>query len=589
MSVIRIMKKFGTLMSSRQKLRIAELAILMIIGGLLEMCSVSLVLPFMNAAMNPESAMDKWYVRWLCGKLHLQSGRSFLVAVAAALAVMYVIKNVYLLAEFNIQYRFVYGNMFAMQQRLLRNFMDRPYEFFLKVNSGEIIQIVNSDTPAAFNLLTTVLNLFTELVVSGMLAVTVFFIAPKATLGIAVLMGALLVTINRAIKPLMQAAGRDNQKAGANLNKWLLQSIHGIKELKVTGREDYFQSNYDKYGAVYVSTLRKNQVFNIMPRFFIEAVSMSSMFVLVAVMIYRGSDLETIIPVLSAVAMAAIRLLPSVNRISASLANMAYYESRLDKLMENLESIGGSAAVLKEGLGCQYSETEQNGNHVPCLQNVLKFHRITYGYPDSDGKVLLDASMTIHKGESIGIIGMSGAGKTTSVDILLGLLQPEEGQVLADGVDIRRDIKKWMSQIGYIPQMIFLLDDSIRANVAFGIQEDEVPDKRVWRALEEASLADFVRSLPHGLDTQIGERGVRLSGGQRQRIGIARALYRNPEILIFDEATSALDYETENAIMDSIHSLHGQKTMVIIAHRYTTIEGCDHVYQAEDKKMIMKK
>ena len=280
-------------------------------------------------------------------------------------------------------------------------------------------------------------------------------------------------------------------------------------------------------------------------------------------------ELETVVPVLSAVAMAAIRLLPSVNRISLQLSGMAYNEPMLDKMIENLPDV----AIYETEQAPQQGQGSIRG-----LDHEIEMRDIRYRYPAGEKDVLHDAGMKVRKGQAVGIIGASGSGK--------GLLKPQKGMVTVDGTDIRLDMDGWLSEIGYIPQSIFLLDGSIRDNVAFGVPSEEVKDEDVWRALEEAALADFVRGLADGLDTQLGERGMRISGGQRQRIGIARALYTNPAVLIFDEATSALDNDTEAAIMDSIDHLHGSKTMVIIAHRLSTIANCDVVYEIKDGKAV---
>ncbi len=298
-------------------------------------------------------------------------------------------------------------------------------------------------------------------------------------------------------------------------------------------------------------------------------------------------------------AMAAIRILPSVNRISNSITTIAYNEPMLDKLMENVSSMEGIAGIIDEDRKNAYrrqkapkiKRDEQNDavSALPVMRQTIVFKTIKYRYPNSEHFVLDGADMVIHKGESIGIVGSTGAGKTTAVDLILGLLSPQEGRIEVDGVDIKTDLREWRSQIGYIPQSIFMLDGSIRENIAFGVASSDISEDEVWRSLEEAALADFVKTLPDGLGTEIGERGVRLSGGQRQRIGIARALYAKPSVLILDEATSALDNETEAAIMESINGLHGQKTMLIIAHRLTTIEGCDHVFRVQDGKITKER
>lgn len=579
MLVLRVVKKFNMLLTKHQKLRIIELVILMIIGGILETLSVSLILPFMELVMNPDSIMNNTFVINICSFFNISSSRIFLVILAILLAVVYLLKNFYLLFEYNFQYRFVYGNMFIMQQKLHEAFLSKPYEYFLGISSGEVIRIINNDTRGAFQLLTILLQLFTELVVSAMLISTVFIMAPQVTLIMAVILLGMVIVLNSFFKPILKKAGTETQDSLAGMNKWLLQSIQGIKEIKVSAKEDYFRSNYDKYGKRYVNALRKYCILDSVPRFFIEALCMSTVFVLIGIYLYNNSNIEAVMPILSAVAMAAMRLLPSVNRITQSLAAVSYNEPMLDKLWESLKNMDDEEKKLIQNSDCRNTDDSEFKSNIK-FRKEIAFDTISYRYPKGEKNVLENASMSIRCGQAVGIVGTTGSGKTTSVDILLGLLSPQKGQVLIDGVDISDNLYDWHRQLGYIPQEIFMLDDSIRVNVAFG--EQQISDSKVWKALDEAELGDFVRGLPEGLDTSIGERGVRLSGGQKQRIGIARSLYNDPDIIVFDEATSALDNETEYAIMESINSLHGKKTLIIIAHRLTTIEKCDVVYKVED-------
>lgn len=289
-----------------------------------------------------------------------------------------------------------------------------------------------------------------------------------------------------------------------------------------------------------------------------------------------------LIPQLSAFAVAAIRVMPGTNRINTYLSEIAYAQPCLDYLYENLTAnmkmdVNGSVTGLTADGQGQAARTS--------LQDKIVLDHITYAYPNTDKNIFTDAHMEVKKGQSVGIMGPSGAGKSTVVDILLGLLRVQAGTITCDGVDIFDNYADWLGKIGYIPQSIYLIDESIRDNIAFGIDADQIDDKRIWEVLEEAQLKDFVQELPEGLDTTIGDRGVRISGGQRQRLGIARALYHNPEILVFDEATSALDSDTEKAVMDAINSFHGRKTMVIIAHRLNTIAKCDVIYKVEGEKI----
>ena len=335
---------------------------------------------------------------------------------------------------------------------------------------------------------------------------------------------------------------------------------------------------------------RWNTLLQNIPRLLIEMTSIVSMLLALLVAVFMGTEVSKLIPTIAAFGMAAMKLMPSANRISGALNQVAYYEPSLDKLLLSLQLT--EVNTVKEGIAGEFEDDGDLGIKAEksfTLEQAVELCHISYHYPGADEPVLYDANMQIPIGKSVGIVGASGTGKTTAVDIILGLLRPQAGEVLIDGIPIKEHYKEWLSHIGYIPQMIFMLDDTIRANVAFGIAEGAVDENQVWKVLEEAQLADFVKGLPKGLDTEIGERGIRLSGGQRQRIGIARALYSNPELLFFDEATSALDTETEAAIMESINRLQGSKTLVIIAHRLATIAECDIVYRVGNGKIIREK
>lgn len=595
----RIIKKFAKVLNKQQKLRVIIIGIMMVIGAFLETLGVGLILPLVTAIMTPDFIETNKYAKMVCEIFDLHTTRTFMIVVIAALIFVYIFKNAYLFLEYYVQYRFICNNRFAVQCRLMDVYLHRPYEYFLNAESGEIVRVVTSDTQNTFNLLSTVLSFFTEAVVSFALIVTIIAADPFMAFLLAAVLGGMLFVIGRLIKPVLRRAGVKYQQNSAKTNKWLLQAISGIKEVKVAEKEDYFSHQFSKYGKRAIDSEKKNLVLGQVPRLSIEAFGISAMLAVIAILMWKGREVDTMWPQLSAFAMAAVRLMPSVNRMSASLNSMSYQEPALDKMLEHLsvaqrwENEQDEVSVDSVVNVCDTNgSTVGAGNTVSvdlALDKQVELSDITYAYPNSESFVLEHANMVIPVGKSVGIVGASGAGKTTAIDILLGLLPPQEGRVLVDGVDIREDYDGWLSHLGYIPQMIFMLDDTIRANVAFGVPAKEVDDSQVWKALEEAQLKAFVQSLPDGLDTTIGERGVRLSGGQRQRIGIARALYTDPELLIFDEATSALDNETEAAIMESINALHGRKTMVIIAHRLTTIEECDIVYRVENGKIVKER
>lgn len=597
MSIISIVEKYDKLLSSHQKKRIIQLVILMVVGGVLETCSVGLIIPFIDALVNIDFIMSKWYVKTICDILRLHHPHTFLFVMAVSLGLLYVFKNIFLLVEYNAQYKFVYNNRAIIQSRVLDNIVNNPYEFFLNSNSSEVIRLVSTDVASVFDLLQQLLFMFTELVVSFMLIAAIFLIMPGTTLIIAFILLVLLIVINIVVKPILKREGEKTQIAAADMNKWLIQSIHGIKEVKVMGKEEYFVDCFWRGSKMLASCRRKQSVLTYVPKFIIEAVCMASLFFVIAVLIITGSRFNEIMPMLSAVAMASIRLLPSVNRISSALSNIAYYEPMLDNVLSNMsiievtvENSQEDSSNKKSEENNQIIEKDTDENCKAMSLNSIDFHEITYHYPGRGTNVLEEASMVIREGEAVGVVGNSGAGKTTVVDIMLGLIVPQKGQVLIDGRDIQDNLQRWHASIGYIPQMIFMMDGTVRDNVIFGrkgLKDDT--DARIWKALDEAALGEFIRELPNGLDTEIGERGIRLSGGQRQRIGIARALYSEPDILVFDEATSALDNKTEAEIMKSVYELQGSKTMIIIAHRLTTIDRCDHVYRVENKKIIRER
>lgn len=575
--MIRVFKKFYRLLNKHQRNRVVILFFMMLAGACFEVLGVSMMLPLVTAVMNPRIIVENRICSWICGVFHITNHVDFVIWCIVVLVIVFVVKAVYLTFEFSVQYRFVYNNRFLTQARLLTVYLNRPYEYFLSAQSGEIVRIVQEDAHNSFDMLTVILGFATEAAVSIAVAVTVFVINPFMTSFVAATLLLLMFLISKGFRQLLRREGETYQRTYAAANKWLLQSISGIKEVKVTQTEHFFLGHFVKSGQKMVNAARWNSTLQNIPRNLIELVSVCSMLAVLGIMIAAGYSMEALLPSLSAFVMAAIKLLPSANRMISGLAHATFYEPALDNMLENL-------GMLEEEVASENREREK----LP-LQKEIRLTGIHYAYPGAEREIFSDAELTVPVGSSIGIVGASGAGKTTAVDILLGLLKPQKGQVLADGVDVSLNMPGWLAHIGYIPQMIFMLDDTIRENVVFGHVAGGHTDDAVWDALEEAQLADFVRSLPKGLDTMIGERGVRLSGGQRQRIGIARALFTDPDVLVFDEATSALDHETEEAIMQSIHALHGKKTMIMIAHRLTTIEGCDEVYRAEGGKIIKEK
>ena len=386
-----------------------------------------------------------------------------------------------------------------------------------------------------------------------------------------IIMGVFVLIFTRLYRRRLTACGERYRTLYAAKEKWLLQTFHGIKEIKVMGREAFFYRNYAGTNYAFAEADREQNLNQMLTRPMIEITCIGGLLSIIAVQIACGAPISQYISVLSVFAMAAMRLLPSFNRIMSNTSSVMASVPGLDALANDMRR----ADAMHQDL------PPQTGKPVR-LDHAVEVSGLTFTYPGKTRPVLQDVSLTIPKHSAVALIGPSGSGKTTLADIILGLIQPQSGSVLVDGNSIFDNLDSWHKLVAYIPQNIYLIDDSIRANVAFGSAEEEISDDKIWQALKSAQLDTFVRSLEKGLDTMVGDQGVKLSGGQRQRIGIARALYHNPEVLVLDEATSALDSETETAVMDAINRLQGNKTILVIAHRLTTIRNCDTIYEVRN-------
>jgi len=579
----KILKKLNKLLDKKQKSFMVLLVFMMLIGALLETASVTLIIPVISVVMNPQAVTDNKYVAPLYDALGMKTPQDFTVLVMLSLIAAFVLKNIYLYVQQKVLYKFVYTNQFRTSERMMKNYIRRPYEYFLNADTAVIQRSITSDVNNMYALILSLLTLVSETIVAIFLVAVLLLAEPLMTIMISVLLLVTLFVIKLALKPVMKKAGKDNQDFYSSLFKWISQTVTGIKEVKIGGRESYFVDEYIRCGRGYVDAVQKYTLYSNVPRLLIETICVAAMVLYMLFLILSGQDGTEMMAILSAFGVAVVRLMPCANRINNQINNISYFEPFLMGVSDNLQDDIGDASTDMEDL-MPVSEK------LPVKEKVILEH-ITYHYPNTEKLIFDDASIEIPVGKSIGIVGSSGAGKSTIVDVLLGLLRMQNGTIKADGVDVMdgANYRKWLKNVGYIPQSIFMLDDTIRKNVAFGVPEDKISEERIWEVLKEAQLDEFVRSLPEGLETGIGERGVRLSGGQRQRIGIARSLYEDPEILILDEATSALDNDTEAAIMDSINHFMGKKTLIIIAHRLQTIEKCDMVYRVENGKLMKER
>ena len=578
MDIRDIIKKLSYILDRKQKLHLLLLGILIFIGGFLETMSVSAVLPVVSTILDKENALKNKYIRMVMDAFGIQDIIGITTLLLGALIVIYIVKNLFLLGLVNEQNRVISFNRNKLISQVLRGFLNRPYEFYLDADIPTVFRLTDSDIPNVFALLMALISLASEVVVFVLLSVMLFVLDPVLTVFIVVIFGIVTIIMVKVLKPGLSKLGAKNQAIQTRIAKWRIQAIYGIKDVKVLHREAFFADNYEESGKIGASYSRRYAVINNIPRLLIETVFMSSILLYIIFYINTGNDTSDMIKTLTAFAVAAMRLMPSVNRINTYMTDISYFRPCLDYVYENMNLDEVSRKNNQTLLPADASKRME-------LHDRIELHNIVYAYPNTDTLIFNDAEMVVPYGKSVGIMGPSGAGKSTIVDILLGLLKVRSGKITCDGVNIFDNYPAWLAQIGYIPQSIYLVDEPVRNNIAFGIADDEIDDERIWEVLEEAQLKDFIKTLPGGLDTAIGDRGVRLSGGQRQRLGIARALYHNPEILVFDEATSALDNETEQAVMEAINSFHGRKTMIIIAHRLNTIEKCDIIYKVDGGKI----
>ena len=574
-----LLAKLGYIFDKKDKWKLTLLSAAIVVGSFLELAAVMVFVPFIEVLQEPGTIQSRWYLKEIYDLFGFHSTRSFMILIAVCIIGIYVIKNVYLILEKDYIFRFSYNTQMKLSTRLLAAYMKEPYTFHLNHNIAILQRSLHEDTSRFMQVILYTLELMAELAVSAVLVIYLLVVSKSITIIVlgflAVFVGGFLLISRKYSRRL----GFENQGYQGKIFQWMNQALGGIKEIKILEREAYFTDEFRKYWKKYARGLRIARTISILPKYTVEAVSMAGLLIAVIVKLLFGeADSVYFISQLAAFAVAAMRLMPSVGRINEHASNMLYALPSVELVYHDLVGIEGLSAGNR-----------QERNRDWRLQREIQVQGVSYHYPNTEELVLDDGSLAVKKGTTVAFIGSTGSGKTTMVDIILGLLTPVKGVVMADDINVHEQAQTFHAQVGYIPQTIYLSDDSIRNNIAFGVREEQIDEEAVREAVEKAQLREFIDSLPHGLDTIVGDRGVRLSGGQRQRIGIARALYHDPEILVLDEATSALDNETESAVMEAIEHLQGMKTMIIIAHRLTTIRNVDVIYEVSDGKVEMKR
>lgn len=579
---IDLVKRINYILDKSQKRKSIRVFFCMLIASFLETLSVSMIVPFMSLLTQKETMANNRFCVNVMQMLGIHQIDTLLVLASTAFLLIYIAKDAFLLYASFVQIEYRAQLQKDLSTKMLFSYMGRPYTYFLRVNSGIMMRGINADTAGVFKTVDCLFKIVAEAVTVLFLSVYLFTLSPAMTSGIIGAAVAIIIMITLGFKNIMRKAGENLRRATGTTNQSALQTLGGAKEIFVMQKQKYFCQKYENQYQELKHATVISAIIPLCPSKIIECLFIGLLLLVGGYAVNNVVGVEVVLPQLAAYALATVRILPAVSTISSNFTNIVSLRPALNGAYENFKA----AKEYEE------ERTDIKDDTTKILddgkENILCIDSIKWKYPESEKYVLNDVTVRIPQGESVAFIGESGAGKTTLADIVLGLLQPQEGTVYYCGKNIFAERVWWSKKVGYVPQTVYLLDDTIRANVAFGVNSEDIDEEKVWSMLRKAQLDEFVRTLPQGVETMVGERGVRFSGGQRQRVAIARALYHNPEILVLDEATSAMDTDTEKAVMEAIDALQGDKTLIIVAHRLSTIRNCDKIYEVRDGKAVLK-
>ena len=564
---------------TKQQLRYCGFIVLaMIVGAMLEAVGIGAILPLISLMGQPDFLIHHPEIGYIAEALGIVSHTQFIMVCAGGLIVLYLIKNAYMAWETKLQIDFSMRNQIKFSTEIMTNYLCKGYLFHLDHNSATLLRNVNAGGVVIYStMLIATFTLLTELITAFTIWLMLVVVDAFTAVVVAGIMGAMMYGIIKAFRRNISKQAKIQNDFAAGYIKCVNQGLGAIKETKVMRKEKYFLEEFSRTYQQYGEANRKYLFINQLPRMIIETMVVSGLLVMIVAKLAMGSTPEQIVPLLGVLALAAFRLMPSANRIVNLFNTIKFQQPLFYELYPELMDIKERQESRKESY---YLSVQPKFK----FEKSIQVNKLRFAYPEGREDVLRDVSFSIGKGDFAGIIGPSGAGKTTFVDILLGLLKPSDGNIKVDGQDIFDNIRSWQANLAYVPQSIYLIDGSVKENIALGVAPEDIDNARIEKSLHMAELYDFVSDLPEGMETRVGERGVKLSGGQRQRIGIARALYQQPEVLILDEATSALDNDTEKSITDTILKFKGQITIIAIAHRLSTLAECDYKIEFADGK-----
>jgi len=569
--MLETLKKINFLITKRQRKGLVILTMLLFVGMILEVFGLGILIPALSILLDPEIIEKTPVLHNIRDHFSELSNQSFLIIFLLSIVLIYFIKTLFLVFLTHKQNRFLSNITAFMSNKLFESYLKQPYSFHLNRNVSELIKNIQLEINFLNTFLLSLITIFIEGGIVLSVLATLIYIEPIGAISIGVFYGLLSVLFLQFTKRKLNSWGQFRQELDAQVSKIALEGLGGIKDLIILGKTSFFIDYFSQKNYLKARINANQNTVSQIPRYYLEFISILGLVSFIIMMVVQGKNATTLITVLGVFVAATFRMIPSLNRIIAAIQSLKYYLPSVDLVYKE---------IMSANLAKEVSINEQKfyfNTKIKLINISFKFEEGNY--------ILKDINLQINKGQTIGIIGESGSGKSTLVDLLIGLHKSNDGIIEIDGVKDMQMNQSWRNSIGYVSQVIYLSDDTIKNNIAFGIPNEEVNENRILELIKQVQLETFINTLENGFNTRVGERGTQLSGGQRQRIGIARALYHNPDILVLDEATSALDSKTEKEVMLSISNLKGKKTIIIIAHRLSTLSEADTIYEIKNKKL----
>jgi len=573
--MIDVLKKINFLLTKRQRKGLVLLSFLLFFGMILEVFGLGILVPALNVIIDPQALETNSLISNIKDFFPQLSDNDFAFNFLILIVLVYFFKSLFLVFLVFKQNRFLTNYTAYITNELFSSYLSQPYSFHLKKNTSELVKNIQIEISGFSAFLLALITIFIEGGFVLSILCTLIYIEPFGALSIGIFYGLLSLIFLKFTKKKLNQWGKLREEIDAKVSKTALEGLGGIKDLLILGKTRFFINRFGEQNYFKARLNANHNTISQIPRFYLELISIIGLVSFIILQLFQGKDSSSLIIILGVFVAATFRMIPSLNRIISAIQSMKFFKNSVDIIFNEIKL---------NSRPLEFLDSQQNS----IFQNKIQFADVSFGYK-KNSDILKHVNLEIKKGETIGIIGESGSGKSTFVDLLIGLHKQNSGEILIDEVNDCQLKQSWRNIIGYVSQTIYLTDDSIKNNIAFGVSENQINEKRIIALLEIVQLKKFVNNLELGFNTKVGDRGVQLSGGQRQRIGIARALYNNPDILILDEATASLDTDTEAKVMESIYGLKGEKTIIIIAHRLSTLEICDTVYEIKDQFLKHKK